>query len=276
MHKSVLVTGAGRGIGQVIALRLAKEGYRVFGCARTLKQLEETRRLSEGRIEIDSVDVTDEKACERWIAKRTDNNIPWGLVTAAGSYGAIGPFTVNSWQEWKSGIELNLFGSLLPAKIFSQLLIKRGLPGRIVFLSGGGATKPLPNLTNYCAAKAAIVRVAETLALELAPHKITVNSLAPGAIATELTKRVLEAGPELAGAAFFDQTKKQFEGGSQSPEPAANLTAYLLSEKGEQVTGKLISAIWDPWEQMHERPDVLANREELTLRRTVPKDFNRP
>jgi len=275
MNKSVLVTGAGRGIGRAIALRLAKEGYHVFCCARSREQLEETRKLSEGRIEVEVVDVTDQKACQRWIQTSCEKVTPWGLVTAAGTYGAIGPFVQNSWAEWTAGIEVNLMAPLFAAKTFSAILLERKLTGRLIFLSGGGATKPLPNLTNYCAAKAAIVRVAETLALELQPFKITVNSLAPGAIATELTRKVLEAGPQAAGDEFYRQTKKQFDEGGQSPEHAANLTAYLLSDKGAEITGKLISAIWDPWETLHARKEITGSKDDLTLRRTVPANFQR-
>src|SRR4051812_16387211 len=105
MKKVVFVTGAGRGIGQAIALRLAKENYIVCGCSRTSSQLEETKKLSEGKIRTSTVDVTDYSAVQKWIEReiKDTGGTPWGLVTAAGIYGPIGTFLENSWEAWKEG-----------------------------------------------------------------------------------------------------------------------------------------------------------------------------
>ena len=104
---------------------------------------------------------------------------PWGLVTAAGIYGSIGPFIEESWELWKETIEVNLYGSALAARTFARQLVNQKLPGKIILLSGGGPTKPIPNVSAYCASKAAVVRFGETLAHELKAHQITVNSIAP-------------------------------------------------------------------------------------------------
>ncbi len=273
MNRLVFVTGCGRGIGQAIALHLQKNGFTVSGCSRSLGQLEETSKLSDGKIRVSGIDVTDEKKLESWFDYEISNTeaTPWGLVTAAGVYGPIGNFTENSWAKWKESLEINLYGTILACKFFTQNLIKRNLPGRIVLLSGGGATRPLPNFSSYCATKAAVVRFGETIAYELESKKITVNSIAPGAINTQLTEELIKAGPQKAGKEMYDNALKQKETGGTAPLKAAELTTYLMGENGGSITGKLISAVWDPWGNLH-KDSNLDKSDIYTLRRIVPKD----
>lgn len=274
MKKLIFVTGAGRGIGQAIALRLVKEEFVIAGCSRTLSQLEETKSLSGNKVRISPVDVTDENSVALWIDHeiRETGAEPWGLVSAAGVYGPIGLFTDNSWEEWKDAVEINLFGTALITRLFAKKLMTLKKPGRIVLLSGGGATQPQPRFSSYAASKAAVVRLGETLAHELKPFHITVNSIAPGAVLTKLTEDLIKAGPEKAGKDAYEKALKQREGASAPPEKAAELTAYLLSEKTASITGRLLSAIWDPWATLHETAQHLDKTDIYTLRRIVPED----
>lgn len=274
MIKSVMVTGAGRGIGRDIALGLAESGYKVFGCARSLDQLEQTRELSKGKIEIAAVDVTDMHRMEEWISNCLSKTefTPWGLVTAAGIQGPIGPFIENSWSAWKQVMDVNVYGSALAIRFFAKHLISKNFPGRIAMLSGGGATKPIPNFSSYCASKAAVVRLCETVALELKPHHITLNALAPGAIFSEITKETISAGPEIAGKEAYESALKISQGGGQTTEKAVNLTRYLLSEESAPITGRLISAVWDSWSTLHSQFERFEKTDVFTLRRIVPED----
>ena len=104
--------------------------------------------------------------------------------------------------EWVRAVEINLFGSVLPARALVGHFTERGY-GKIVQLSGGGATNPLPGLSAYAASKAAVVRFAETLAGELREHHVDVNAIAPGALNTRMLDEVLAAGPEAVGQAFL-------------------------------------------------------------------------
>lgn len=271
--KLIYVTGAGRGIGRAISIKLAQEGYLVTGCARSMDELEETKKLTHDKMRIASVDVKDQSALKKWFESELaqaekSEAIPWGLVTAAGIYGPIGPFIENSWENWKEGIDINLYGTALACRIFAQILIGKKLPGRIVLMSGGGATQPLPRFTNYCASKAAVVRFGETLAHELVEHHITVNSIAPGAVNTKLTDELIQAGPEKAGKIMYEKALKQKEEGGANPEKAGDLAAYFFSDKGANTTGRLISAIWDPWQNLNLDP----KSDIYTLRRITPED----
>ena len=147
--------------------------------------------------------------------------------------------------------------------------------GKIVNISGGGATNPLPRISSYAASKAAVVRLTETLALELAADRIDVNAVAPGALNTRLVQQIIAAGPEKVGADFFAKNKKWSEEGATPPELGAGLCVWLASDESDGVTGRLLSAQWDPWKDLAARRDELAKSDIYCLRRIVPEDRGR-
>ena len=135
------------------------------------------------------------------------------LVLNAGIYGPMGPTESVSLAEWRRALDINLFGVLLPSRAVIPHFKQAGR-GKIIVLSGGGATNPLPNISAYAASKAAVVRLMETLAEELKAFHVDVNAIAPGALATRLVDEVLAAGPEKVGAAFFEKNKTWKEKGA--------------------------------------------------------------
>jgi NAD(P)-dependent dehydrogenase (short-subunit alcohol dehydrogenase family) len=149
---------------------------------------------------------------------------------------------------------------------------KKSRYGKIINLSGGGATNPLPNISAYAASKAAVVRLTETLAEELRSFAIDVNAIAPGALNTRLLDDVLKAGPEKVGADFYARAIKQLQEGGVPLELGAALCLYLASAESDGVTGKLLSAKWDPWASLHARKSELDSSDIYTLRRIVPED----
>jgi 3-oxoacyl-[acyl-carrier protein] reductase len=149
---------------------------------------------------------------------------------------------------------------------------KKAGRGKIVVLSGGGATNPLPNISAYAASKAAVVRLMETLAEELKSFHVDVNAIAPGALVTRLVDEVLAAGAEKVGAAFFEKNKTWKEKGAVPLELGASLAVYLASAESDGITGKLISAQWDPWKDLQKYRDELAKSDIYCLRRIVPED----
>jgi 3-oxoacyl-[acyl-carrier protein] reductase len=192
------------------------------------------------------------------------------LVLNAGVYGPMGATESVPLDEWRRALDINLYGVLLPCRAVIPHFKKAGR-GKIIVLSGGGATNPLPNISAYAASKAAVVRLMETLAEELKPFRVDVNAIAPGALATRLVDEVLAAGPEKVGAAFYEKNKQWKSKGATPLELGANLAVYLASAQSDGITGKLISAQWDPWEKLHEFKGDL-NNDIYTLRRIVPKD----
>jgi 3-oxoacyl-[acyl-carrier protein] reductase len=193
------------------------------------------------------------------------------LVNNAGVYGPMGLIEATDWDAWVRAIEINLFGSVLMCRALLPHFRDRRY-GKIVQLSGGGATKPLPRLSAYAASKAAIHRFVETLAEETRGSGIDVNSIAPGALNTRLLDDVLAVGPDVVGQAFYDQSVKQKQNGGAPLSRGADLAVYLGSAASDGISGKLVAAMWDPWETLDTHRDDLQRTDVYTLRRILPED----
>lgn len=276
--RAAIVTGSSRGLGFAIARAYVEAGASVLLCAREPDALERARTElgalgSPGQAVVaEAADVSSPDDAERvvWAAARSFSGLHV-LVSNAGILGPQGPADRVGWEDWRRAIEINLLGSVLMCRAAVPLLRERGY-GKIVQLSGGGATQPLPNRSAYAASKAAVVRFAETLAEEVRPHGIDVNALAPGALNTRMLDEILEAGADAAGPVAYERALALKAQGGASLEKAAALAVWLGSASSDGITGKLISAVWDPWETLGERRDELQGSDVYTLRRIVPAD----
>ena len=273
---NALITGGSQGLGKVIAEHFLQEGANVTLCARSEKDLLATReelakKFPSQKVAAKTCDVSNESEVNSLVdfAFRELSSLQ-ALVLNAGIYGPMGPTETVSLAEWRRAMDINLYGVLLPCRAIIPHFKKAGR-GKIVVLSGGGATNPLPNISAYAASKAAVVRLMETLAEELKSFHVDINAIAPGALATRLVDEVLAAGPEKVGAAFYEKNKQWKQTGATPPELGARLAVYLASALSDGITGKLISAQWDPWENLHEFKADL-NSDIYALRRVVPKD----
>jgi len=273
---NALITGGSQGLGRVIAEHFLREGANVVICARGEKELRATRddlanKFPTQKVCASACDVASELQVNELVAfALRELGSLQALVLNAGIYGPMGPTESVSLTEWRQAMEINLYGVLLPCRAAIPHFKKAGR-GKIIVLSGGGATNPLPNISAYAASKAAAVRLVETLAEELRGFHVDVNAIAPGALATRLVNEVLAAGPEKVGAAFYEKNRQWKEKGATPLELGANLAVYLAGPQSDGITGKLISAQWDPWERLHEFKGDL-NSDIYTLRRIVPKD----
>jgi 3-oxoacyl-[acyl-carrier protein] reductase len=276
--KVAVVTGANQGLGLEIARRYAALGASLVLCARDCGSLEQARtrlqvheRDGQG-IDAITADVSNPSDVDRLVAHALAR---FGkidvLVNNAGIYGPKGAIEDVDWGEWVRAIEINLLGSVLMARAVVPAM-KARRTGKIIQLSGGGATNPLPRISAYAASKAAVVRFAETLAEELRDFGIDVNSIAPGALNTRMLDEILAAGPDRVGAAFFDRAVKQKQSGGSGLEQGAALAVFLASDASNGITGKLISALWDNWEGWPEHVAELAASDMYTLRRIAGRD----
>lgn len=272
---TAIVTGASQGLGRAIAAEFLREGASVVICARDAALLAQARdelAADGGRVLAHPCDVSDEGQVAALVefTLRELGSLDT-LVSNAGVYGPMGPTEEVDLREWTRALEINLYGTLLPCRAVIPHF-KRAGRGKIVIISGGGATNPLPNISAYAASKAAVVRLMETLAEELRAHRIDVNAVAPGALRTRLVDQVLAAGPERVGAAFFEKNRQWSEQGAVPLSLGAGLCAYLASRESDGITGKLISAQWDAWPHLHEHRAALAASDIYCLRRIVPED----
>ncbi len=276
--KNAVITGSNQGFGKAIAEEFIAQGASVLICARNEKLLESTRiELSKkiaGSQKVYScvVDVADHESLDQLYetALKKFGRIDI-LVNNAGIYGPKGAIEEIDWDEWVEAIKINLLGTVLACKIFIPHF-KKNSHGKIVNLSGGGATAPLPRISAYAASKAAVVRFTETLSEELKGTGVDVNSIAPGALNTRLLDEILDAGMEKVGKAFYERALSQKRQGGTPLVNGAKLCAFLASDKSNGITGKLISAVWDPWEELPEHLEDLENSDVYTLRRIIPKD----
>ena len=144
--------------------------------------------------------------------------------------------------------------------------------GSIINISGGGATSARPNFSAYATAKCGLVRFSETIAEELKPFNVKVNCIAPGAMDTDMLKEVTTKGKALSGEREYTNAEKVISSGGASMENVAKLCHFLASDISNGITGKLISAVWDNWEQWPAHLDELKSSDMYTLRRITGKD----
>jgi len=278
--RTAVVTGASQGLGAVIAEHFLSEGANVVLCARNAEDLEIQRtRLSTlyGADRVlaqpadvahkDDVDALFDAAQSRF--DRLDI-----LVNNAGIHGPLGPIDTVDWDHWVQAITVNLIGSVYCSRK-AVAAFKPHRYGKILMLSGGGATSPQPGISGYAASKAAIVRFTETLALEVREWNIDVNAVAPGALLTRLNDELVAAGPERIGATLHARMAKLKQEGSTPLSLSAELCGYLAGSESDGLTGRLISAPWDPWPFAAERRQEIIESDIYTLRRIVPKDRGR-
>ena len=280
--RAVIITGASQGLGLAIARAHVEAGANVLMCARDNALLEAarhdvaTRAGVEQVVEAEAADVSNAADVER-IASRAFALFPQlhVLVNNAGVYGPMGLIEDVDWDAWVRAIEINLFGSILMCRALLPHF-KAHRYGKIIQLSGGGATNPLPRVSAYAASKAAIVRFAESLALEVKDDGIDVNSIAPGALNTRMMDELIAAGPAAVGEAFHQRMKRIADEGGTPLETGAALTVFLASAASDGITGKLLSAVWDPWADLPAHRADLDGTDVYTLRRITPADRGLP
>lgn len=269
--KVIVVTGGGTGIGLAISKKIALEGGTVIMCSRdknnlieAVKELKKISNRDHFYFITDVSKLDDIQILKKWIQKRF--NVIHGLVNCAGVYGPIGKSTKVDMKEFLKTIEINLMGTIYMCSELSNIF-EPEIKKKIINISGGGAAASFPNYSAYATSKVAIVRFTENLAIELFDDNYDVNCVGPGFVATRIHDKTLELGPDIVGESFYESTVKQLENGSVPPEKAADLTAFLLSSDSDGITGKFISAAWDPWQDDTFKEQLRVDKNFATLRR---------
>ena len=277
-NRCAIISGASVGLGFEIAKKYLEAGASLMICARDETMLGKSalalKRIAGVGQSVVALPADVSKP--RDVAALVDGGLKeFGrldiLVNNAGVAGPSGAVESVDWEEWMRTVEVNLLGSVLLSRAVLPHFKHAG-SGKIIQLSGGGATKPMPMLSAYAASKAAVVRFAETLAEETRQHRIDVNAIAPGALNTRILDELIAAGPENLGLAFYERLLQQMKNGGAPLCKGADLAVFLGSSASDGITGKLISAVWDPWESMPSHLADLNGTDIYTLRRIVPED----
>lgn len=270
--RRVLITGASGALGGAVAKRLVDDGATLVVVSRNesaLRNLVASLPRS-GHVTM-SFDVRSEASWRRFAPAVAPDGQLAGIVTAAAALAPIGPAGTWDLASFRSTIDVNLVGTLLPVLMFLEEL--KAACGSVVTFSGGGATAPLPRFAAYAASKAAVVRLTENLAEELRQDGVRLNSVAPGFVVSALHDATLAAGPGLAGDCYYRRTRSAVSEGADSPDLAADLVSFLLSDAAVGITGKLISARWDPWRDPTFRRRLREDPSIATIRRIDDQYF---
>lgn len=261
--RRVLVTGGSKGIGLGVSRAVARAGATVVVVARTESEVDAA--VSElpgaGHASL-PLDVSDEAAWREAADRGAFDGVD-GVVTAAAVLAPIGPLGSYEPADFRRTLDINVVGTLLPLHFCAS-----GLRSAVTF-SGGGGTAPQPRYDAYATSKAAVVRLTENLAR----GGLRINAVAPGFVATDIHKATFAAGPGAVGEGYFAKTEQQIAEGGVPASAAADLVAFLLSDAAEGISGKLISAQWDPWRDPEFRRRLAAEADLATLRRIDEQFF---
>jgi NAD(P)-dependent dehydrogenase (short-subunit alcohol dehydrogenase family) len=276
--RNVLITGGSRGLGRAMVKEFGADGANVLFCSQSEKQLVATCEELKSffpppqKLLAQVCDISQEKEIAQLFKRlAAEFGTLYAVINNAGVQGPIGAFDEADWSAWCRTIETNLLGTALVCRHAIPLFKAAGC-GKVVNLSGGGAATPRARFSAYAASKAGVVRLTEILAEELRDFRIDVNAVAPGPLNTRLLDEVIAAGADKAGAQNYAQAVEQRTEGGYPIDDAARLCVYLASPASDGITGKLISAQWDPWSELQQHRELLQSSDIYTLRRIVPKD----
>jgi NAD(P)-dependent dehydrogenase (short-subunit alcohol dehydrogenase family) len=274
--RNCIVTGASRGLGARVAAALWEAGASLLLVARSAPGLQEVAgRLPPRpgqRVAVLRRDLADPAASEGIISEA---EAALGgldvLVNNAAIQGPIGRTWETDLASWEQTIAVNLLAAVRLCRCVVPSMARRG-GGKIISVSGGGAATPRANFAAYAASKAGLVRFCETLAEETRGLRIDINCIAPGAMGTAMSEAIVEAGAAAAGQREIELAMQARSAGEKALDRAAALCVFLASGSSDGISGRLISAVWDPWAHLGAHVDELQQSDVYTLRRIVPRE----
>ncbi|EMD34709.1 hypothetical protein CERSUDRAFT_116897 [Gelatoporia subvermispora B] len=243
-----LVTGAAQGIGRAIALRLAADGLDVAvndipsNVGELHKLVEELREY--GRLAVAIVaDVAKEEEVKAMVKRAVDELGELNVMVANAGIAAVTNVVDMDVDVWDRILSVNLRGVMLCYKYAAAQMIEQNRGGRIIGASSILGKKGAPGVSAYCASKFAVRGLTQSLACELASHKITVNAYAPGVILTEMTRSKLDAkfGQGRHGDATKALVGLDSNGPDAGPEVIASIVSYIVKPETYFITGQAIN-----------------------------------
>lgn len=237
MTRTVIVTGGSRGIGREIAVGFAKKGYNVaISYAGNDSAAAETEKLCKDNGAAEVVlfkgDVADEKACEELVKTTAEKFGQIDVLVNNAGITRDGLLARMSAEDFDSVIATNLRGAFLMSKLVTKSMMKQRY-GRIVNISSVVGVHGNAGQANYSASKAGIIGMTKSIAKELASRNITVNAVAPGMIATDMTAVLTDAQKEKINSSI--PAKRMGE-----PVDVANAVLFLADENSSYITGQVL------------------------------------
>ena len=277
-NKVVLITGSSEGLGYEAAKHFLISGANLIICSRNFKKIKKAHKNLESikkkkqKIFSISADVSKSKDVKRLLKvslkkfKKIDI-----LINNAGVLGPKGHIEKINWKNWVKTIEINLLGSVLLCKSLIPHFKKKN-KGKIIQLSGGGATGPFPMFGSYAVSKAGIVRFIENLSEENKKFNININAVSPGILNTSMLDEILRTKKSIIGYKNYKKYLLAKKKRNNQMKEACDLILFLGSNYSNGISGKLISAKWDNWRNWMKRKNKIKSSDVYTIRRIVGKD----
>ncbi|HEY2105049.1 MAG TPA: SDR family NAD(P)-dependent oxidoreductase [Candidatus Binataceae bacterium] len=247
-NKNAIITGGASGIGRATARRFAAEGANVMIADRNLAAGEQLARelgAAGRKVIAHGVDVSEEAQVDSMVdrAVRELGGVDILVAAAAIPYAGFGgaedrhrSIIDKPFAEWRELLSVNLDGVFLVDRAVARAMVKAGRGGRIINISSIMALRPAVNSSDYCVSKAGVWMLTKVLALELAPHRITVNAIAPGGVRTPMLGAALERDPRMEQAIIDSVPLHRIA----EPEELAATALFLASEDAAYYTGALL------------------------------------
>lgn len=238
IKRTVIVTGGSRGIGRAVCLAFAEPGTRIYlnySSASSASAADETCRLvtdAGGEAFAERINVASEKEVQQFFRKATDETGRIDVLVNNAGITRDGLLVRMNETDWDDVMNTNLKGVFLCTKIAAKVMMKQRA-GKIVNITSIVGVTGNPGQANYSASKAGIIGLTKTAAKELSSRGITVNAVAPGYIATDMTASL----PEKVKEAMLGQIPL---GRAGTPEDVASVVAFLASDSAAYITGQVI------------------------------------
>jgi NAD(P)-dependent dehydrogenase (short-subunit alcohol dehydrogenase family) len=237
INKVAIITGASRGIGRAIARKLYEEGASVALCARSpIEDFPQDRSLAV------NMDVRDQKNVDAGVRRIVDRFGKIDIVVNNAGIAGVTPVDAADTAPWLDIIQTNVLGSYYVTRAATPH-IPNG--GRVIIISSVLGKFGVPGYTAYCTAKTGLIGFTRSLALELAPRRITVNAICPGWTDTEMARSGMRDIATSAGITVEEFKKEAMSrvplGEMVEPREVADLVAFLCASTGDKITGQALS-----------------------------------
>ena len=273
--KHIVITGGAGGIGRHLVKHLIKHGYSISIIGRSeenYKRLISFLGLRDN-IQFFQVDVSNYVEVQEIFSILNKSKINlFALINMASTQSPIGEFIECNIDEWSKNLSINLLGVVNMVYEFAKTSNKTDEKRKIINFSGGGATSSRPNFSGYGVSKTGVVKFTEILADEFENENIDINSVSPGAINTNMTDEIINAG-EKAGLEYSIALNRKDKGGD-NVEKIVELCLFLLSSESNGISGKLISATWDDFNSGEFLERLRNDSNFCTLRRIDSTNFD--
>lgn len=237
--KIAIVTGGGSGLGRAMALRFASDGARVIAADLNEAGARETARLateqgaSADQVVARALDVTNEQACSALVDATLAEHGKLDVMVANAGIGTFGPIASLSLADWQRVLDVNLTGVFLCAKYAFRAMQQEG-GGVILATASVAGLEGTPNLGAYGPAKAGVIQLVKTIALEGARHNIRANALCPVWTTTPLVDALVAENPERG----MERLRRMVPlGRLGQPEDVASVAAFLASDEASFISG---------------------------------------